>query len=677
MSWESIQQFFRDNPRAWLVGAAAVLTLLLTVWGVWGGFSLQFGKSSAASVPDGERCGSLKEGVCQAIACPASNPPVISGSGDCASGICCAGIALALIPNGESCGAGNAGTCQAAACPSDHPAVTGGNACIAGNSCCATAATAPPSGPPGGGTTFCNTGFFTLAQNEEWDSNCVEGQNTINLASPYFAQANVDACHPQNLHLVWSAAHRNKATCDPFAAGGPATGITTDVTNFTNMDLPNGVAGTARMTYNPAAYNCGSIMIHGTFWSNNQDLTPGEGYVLIFNYARDCGAATPPPGPKPGAAVLKVTCTGNQATLTWNIPAGATENIIRKIVNGATQVEAFSDPTKTKTTFTETFVPTTQYLHKSSPSAISNIVQCPGGGGSGGGPTPTPVYPPLTCAPINQTVALRQNATVTATGGSGTYQWTLSGSGVQQGGTATSVDVSYTVSGQKVVRVSSGGQIATCVVTVTGTGGEALPTLAVIKRGLNASTGSGTGTSAITVNPNEIAQFTVSITNNGTTAVTGLRVADTLPPGMSYRAGSTTINGQAGAGDTITSGGLMLDTLELGANVNIQWMATADATGQLAAGPQQSQPQVLVTATDTADATADMSVTVYGSGFAGATDSGTVGGIETGPGDAVTIALVMAAALTLLYSGYTRSAAYRRHEADVVSNDQGPMDFRS
>ena len=41
------------------------------------------------------------------------------------------------------------------------------------------------------------------------------------------------------------------------------------------------------------------------------------------------------------------------------------------------------------------------------------------------------------------------------------------------------------------------------------------------------------------------------------------------------------------------------------------------------------------------------------------------------------VTILAAAALTLLYSGYTRSSAYRRHDADVVSRDQGPMDFRS
>src|SRR5512147_911943 len=49
MNLEAIQQFFRDNPRAWLVVAAAVLALLLTIWGIWGNFSLNFSSFFAAS----------------------------------------------------------------------------------------------------------------------------------------------------------------------------------------------------------------------------------------------------------------------------------------------------------------------------------------------------------------------------------------------------------------------------------------------------------------------------------------------------------------------------------------------------------------------------------------------------------------------------------------------------
>lgn len=672
MNWESIQQFFRDNPRAWLVGAAALLTLALSIWGIWGDFSLEFGQFFAATPPT--------------VTSFDVNPKTVAAGGEvtitwAADADSCRTVAGTFSTDGQTSGTrteliSSAATGQAGF----RIECTRSGSSVMSDPVFVTITQSTSTTP-----SYCSEGFWDLKSNEDWSPDCVEGQSNINPASPYWVQANVNACHPKDLHLVWRADHRNKASCDPRlgATESLGKGITTDVTGFRDNDLPNGVAGTARMTYDPAAFNCGSIHMYGAFWSGGQGQETGDGWHLVFNYGKDCGAATPLPGPKPGAAVLKATCTGNQATLTWNIPAGATENVIRKIVNGATQVEAFSDPTKTKTTFTETFVPTTQYLHKSSPSTISNIVQCPSGGAtSSPAVTPTPVYPPLQCAPINQTVVLKQIATVTATGGSGTYQWDLSGSGVQQGGTATTVDVSYTVSGQKVVRVSSGGQTATCVVTVTGTGSEALSTLAVIKRGINASTGFGGESSAISVNPNEVAQFTISITNNGTVTANSLRVLDSVPLGMTYRTGSTTINGQAVPTDTITTSGLAVDALEPGANVNIQWAATANATSQLAAGPQQSQPRVFITATDIPNATADMSVTVYGSGFAGSTGGvgsgiGTAGVVETGPGDVVIIALVLAATLTLLYSGYTRSPMYRRHEADAVSRDQGPMDFRS
>jgi hypothetical protein len=62
MNWESIQQFFRENPRAWLIGVAAVGVLFVSVWGIWGGFSLQFSNFFAADLNPSastQSCGSL------------------------------------------------------------------------------------------------------------------------------------------------------------------------------------------------------------------------------------------------------------------------------------------------------------------------------------------------------------------------------------------------------------------------------------------------------------------------------------------------------------------------------------------------------------------------------------------------------------------------------------------
>jgi uncharacterized repeat protein (TIGR01451 family) len=177
---------------------------------------------------------------------------------------------------------------------------------------------------------------------------------------------------------------------------------------------------------------------------------------------------------------------------------------------------------------------------------------------------------------------------------------------------------------------------------------------------------------AITVYPGQTAQFTVRVTNNSSSALNAVMLTDTLPPGMSYQPGSTRVQNQPIAADTVTTSGLALGVLNPGVSVTVQWSAVADRTATIVSGPNYATPAARVTASGTSDVSSGMSVTVYG-----ATTASGAGAIPTGPGDALLAALLIAAVLTLLYSGYTRSDAYRRRDAEAVSRDQDPLDFRS
>jgi hypothetical protein len=145
-------------------------------------------------------------------------------------------------------------------------------------------------------------------KNENWDTNCVEGQSNINPQEAFYVGVNVQACHPNGLHLVWRADVRNKASCDMKLAAdrqlSEGAGITTQVSaNVTNMDWPNGQAGNATMTYNPATLNCGSVHLWGAFWASgpqSSNLNAGNtGYHVVLNYGKDCGATTPTPTAAP------------------------------------------------------------------------------------------------------------------------------------------------------------------------------------------------------------------------------------------------------------------------------------------------------------------------------------------------------------------------------------------
>ena len=54
-----------------------------------------------------------------------------------------------------------------------------------------------------------------------------------------------------------------------------------------------------------------------------------------------------------------------------------------------------------------------------------------------------------------------------------------------------------------------------------------------------------------------------------------------------------------------------------------------------------------------------------------------VGGVQTGPGDAVFLALVVSAAVALAYVSYTRSDLGQRHEIEEIRKNEPPLDFRS
>lgn len=449
---------------------------------------------------------------------------------------------------------------------------------------------------------------WNFRTSEPWGA-CGDGS-----AATYSTTVNVDPCHPNGLHLVWRAEHRNQASCDIGLAGdsiGEGAGITTSVNNFSDMDLPDGQGGSATMTYTSSTYNCGSVRMWGAFWAagpESQAKNAGyTGYYKVINYGKDCGAG------------------------------------------GA------------------------------------------GGGGTTATPVPTPT-PPDSCAPLTQSVVVGQIAQLTASGGNGTFQWSVTGGGVvQQGGNQT-IGISYASPGQKTVRVNSGTSTAACTVTVTGTPtttSTPSPTTAgfvMTKTGKNLTTGDVTAGTAVTARTNQTIQFTLSITNGTGAAVTGLTLRDQIPAGMTYYPGSLNVEGQSVNADTITTSGLELGRLEAGDTVTLQWSALANRTGLLPAGAQTSRPAASATTAEGFVAQSALDVVVIGTGTATTTTTGAggtgstaggIGGVSTGPGAVTILSLVAAAFSAFLYAGYTRSGYFRRHELERFSRERDPMDFRS
>jgi len=157
--------------------------------------------------------------------------------------------------------------------------------------------------------------------------------------------------------------------------------------------------------------------------------------------------------------------------------------------------------------------------------------------------------PPVSCSPASSTVSANQAATLTASGGNGTYTW--SGTNLNVTNSAgTQFAVSYPTPGTYTVIVSSAGQSATCsVVVVAATSGSLAcsPAVQNVTLGQTASVSAtgGTGTyvwsspDLTIINPNG-SGFSASYASTGlkTLTVTSGGVSNTCA--INVLAGSTT-----------------------------------------------------------------------------------------------------------------------------------------
>lgn len=136
--------------------------------------------------------------------------------------------------------------------------------------------------------------------------------------------------------------------------------------------------------------------------------------------------------------VANLNATGGTGTYSWQAPAGTPSN-----GTGS----AFATRYATSGTKTVTVTSGTQSAN------CAVIVQ------------PPVVQIPVVCNPNSQTVDINQSASLTATGGNGTFTWSAIG-GTPSTGTGSAFATHYSTSGTKTVTVSSNGQSDTCTVVV-------------------------------------------------------------------------------------------------------------------------------------------------------------------------------------------------------------------
>jgi len=682
--FERIQDFFRENPRMWIVAGVAGLVALAGLWFAFGGFSA--GPSQFQAAAPGPEIVLNNAGPYNLF----NHGDTISVSWSKTDAVKCYSMNGFLDTGERTQGNANSSVIDACGASSGQISIsctytdgtvgqTDANFFI-NTLTCPTSGTPTP--PPSGDCTLTNGLWYCKSLT------CGLAGNGSN--PPVGPATSMDVIQYRTVCDDVEVPNNPQVGCKVFFDATPKSG---GQEGYPPKDPYWTCTGSAQPTEREGRY-CYTPFI--------KPIAPGpveccagtglSGDCVSFNVISRIGGTPTPSGiptGTPAAAVLKVTCSANSANLTWNIAARSNSNTIQRLVPGGSWTNIFTDASLTKISFSDTpLIAGAQWRQKSGANVASNVVSCSGVVST---PTPsvsgTPIVqgPPVQCSPNTQSVGLNQTASLQATGGNDVYIWNVTQGGTIEEGGNQYIGVQYRTTGRKTLRVSSGGTSAMCSVDVTSSVVSAtpLPSTPILASGLsvrktvqNSTTGDPIERSSVTAFPGQTVQFMIRISNSGTASLTNVSALDVIPEGMSFVTDSTTIDGQPVFGEEIITSGLSIGTIAPGTSVVIEWSALADQTSFIAPGPNQSSPLVRVNATDSADAIGQVSLTLYGEGSTGPIAQ-RPGDVQTGPGGAVLASLLAAAVLTLLYSGYTRSPAFRRKEAKDVSKDQGPMDFRS
>ncbi len=128
----------------------------------------------------------------------------------------------------------------------------------------------------------------------------------------------------------------------------------------------------------------------------------------------------------------------------------------------------------------------------------------------------------LVCTPQNQTTALNQSVQVSATGGTGTYNWSAPGSALATTGTGAAFTVRYGAVGTYHATVTSGSVSASCQVSVT----DPNTTVSIQKLVRNVTQNTVFAESLSAVNTSDVLEYQIRIRNNGTQTAQAVSVRD-------------------------------------------------------------------------------------------------------------------------------------------------------
>lgn len=237
-------------------------------------------------------------------------------------------------------------------------------------------------------------------------------------------------------------------------------------------------------------------------------------------------------------------------------------------------------------------------------------------------PTPTPVpTPPAVLIPPTASISI--NPTSICLGQSAYLSWNttnasqaiinqLGAVGLYNGSqlVTPSQTTAYTITA---TNTSGGLATATALITVTGACATPTPTpslsyLTISKNVRNISS-NGYETKSVNANASDTVEFVIRVSNSNYQTATNVRVSDSLPYGLNYISGSTTVDNLY-FGDGLTSGGINLGSFYSGRTATIRFRATlTQAYGAYNNYPYNNYNNV-TTLTNTASVVADNASTV-------------------------------------------------------------------
>ncbi len=196
--------------------------------------------------------------------------------------------------------------------------------------------------------------------------------------------------------------------------------------------------------------------------------------------------------------------------------------------------------------------------------------------------------------------------------------------------------------------------------------------LSLIKFGRNLSRRESAELPSVTANPGETLEFIVHVKSNSTSIVNDVVVSDTLPIGLSYVPGSTSVNGVATGDDVVNGQGLNVGSINANDEKIIRFSARVNTAGSFSIGINSLINTARAQTTDVVPIIGQLPISVFRSGVAG------VSQVSTGPVESVAIAGIGALIITLLYVGYTKLAGGQTSQAfEFLRHREGLLDFRA